>query len=89
MFRKWPIGKGRERREDATDTFGIHDERPHVIRRVRIGFEVGHVVADPSLLRLVPPNLPRSLSHGLPDGSHDARLYITRRLAGHDQAQFG
>src|SRR5437762_3220441 len=27
-------------------------------------------------------------SQGLPDGSHDARLYITRRFAGHDHAQF-
>src|SRR3982751_330666 len=26
--------------------------------------------------------------HGLPVGSHEARLYITRRFAGHDQAQF-
>src|SRR5437868_826705 len=26
--------------------------------------------------------------HGLPLGSHEARLYITRRFAGHDHAQF-
>ena len=31
----------------------------------------------------------RSGSHGLPDRSHDARLYCTRRFAGHDHAQFG
>ena len=31
----------------------------------------------------------RSGSHGRPETSHDARLYMTRRLAGHDHAQFG
>src|SRR5207302_1296014 len=30
----------------------------------------------------------REASHGLPSRSHDARLYRTRRFAGHDQAQF-
>src|SRR5262249_41512744 len=32
-------------------------ERAHVIRRLRIDFEIRHVVADPLLLRLVPPDL--------------------------------
>src|SRR5206468_6207730 len=36
------------------------------------------------------PSQPISLrfgSHGLPDGSHEARLYWMRRLAGHEKAQ--
>src|SRR5690349_1190877 len=28
-------------------------------------------------------------SHGLPLGSTEARLYMTRRFAGHEKAQFG
>src|SRR5260370_37952634 len=31
----------------------------------------------------------RAESHGLPLTSQEARLYITRRFIGHDQAQFG
>src|SRR5579862_4388256 len=31
----------------------------------------------------------RAGSQGLPETSHDARLYSTRRFAGHDHAQFG
>src|SRR5262249_33228627 len=54
---EWSFRERCERREDAPYAFGVHDERPHVIRRFRIGFEVWHVVANPSLLRLVPPNL--------------------------------
>src|SRR6476646_8049921 len=34
------------------------------------------------------PTSLRAGFHGLPLGSHDARLYITRRFAGHDHAQF-
>src|SRR5580700_5201360 len=30
----------------------------------------------------------RDVSHGLPSRSQEARLYSTRRLAGHDHAQF-
>ena len=30
-----------------------------------------------------------NLSQGFPDGSHEARLYMTRRLAGHENPQFG
>ena len=48
--------------------------------------EIRHVVAGP--LRAVPPtHFLRSL-HGLPDGSADARLYSSRRLAGHAKPQF-
>src|SRR5215217_699528 len=57
VLRKWSISKGREWCKDTTDTLGIHDERTHVIRRFRIGFEIGDVVAYPFLLRVVPPNL--------------------------------
>src|ERR1700733_1135258 len=31
----------------------------------------------------------REASQGLPETSHDARLYITRRFIGHDHPQFG
>src|ERR1043166_7516239 len=58
VFRKWSISKRREWTKDTTDTLGIHDEWSHVIRRLRIDFEIGNVVADPSLLRVVPPDLP-------------------------------
>ena len=57
VFGKRPVRERGERREDAAHALRIHDERPHVIRRVRIGFEVGNVIADPLLLRLVPPDL--------------------------------
>src|SRR6185369_3314194 len=79
VFREWSIGKSREWRKDATDTFGIHDERSHVIRRLRIRLEVRNVVANPLLLRFVPPNLP---ALHVP--------WFTRRIAGsavvHDAA---
>ena len=79
-----------KRHEDAADAFRIHDERAHVILRGRVGLEVGHIVADPSLLRFVPPDLAaRSASHGLPSRSQEARLYSTRRFMGQDHAQFG
>ena len=45
---KRPFGERRQRREDAPDAFGVHDERPHVILRVRVDFEIGHIVADPA-----------------------------------------
>jgi len=35
------------------------------------------------------PVKPESASQGLPATSHDARLYMTRRFAGHDHAQLG
>ena len=38
---------------------GVHNERAHVILGRRIGLEVGNVVADPALLRFVPPDLAR------------------------------
>src|SRR6185369_10782043 len=68
VLRKWSIGKCREWSKDATDAFGIHDERSHVIRRFRIDFEIRHVVAEPFLLRLVPPDLPALVVPGFPCG---------------------
>src|SRR5262245_15028712 len=58
VLREWAISKSRERREDSSHAFGINDEWSHVIGRLRIDFEIGNVVATPSLLRFVPPNLP-------------------------------
>src|ERR1041384_7986854 len=55
MFGKWSIGKGGEWPKDTPDSFGIHDERTHVIRGLGIDFEVWHIVPHPFLLRLVPP----------------------------------
>src|SRR5688572_25543175 len=57
MLRKRTIGEGRKRSEDATHAFRIHDERPHVVLGIGINLEIRHVVADPFLLLLVPPNL--------------------------------
>ena len=34
------------------DAFRIHDERTHVILGRGVGFEIGHVVANPALLVL-------------------------------------
>src|SRR3569832_507655 len=58
VLRKRPVGKCGEWSKDTTDTLGIHDERSHVIRWLRIDLEIGNVVTDPLLLRFVPPNLP-------------------------------
>jgi hypothetical protein len=57
MFGERPVGKGRERRENAAHALGIHDERAHVILGVRIGLEVRDVVAHPLLRGFVPPDL--------------------------------
>src|ERR1700752_378214 len=58
MFGKRTICKSCEWSKDASHPFRIHDERTHMVRRLRIRFEVGHVVADPFLLCFVPPDLP-------------------------------
>ena len=58
MLRERSIGKRGQGCEDAADAFGVHDEGAHVIRRLRIGFEIGDIVTDPFLLGFVPPDLP-------------------------------
>ena len=75
MLRERPVGQGAERSEESADAFGIHDERAHVIFGMRVGLEVGHVVADPLLppLRSTRPAC-ASGSHGFPSGSQEARL---------------
>src|SRR5688572_22815170 len=57
MFRKWTIGKRRERTKNAADAFRIHNKWSHVVFWVRIRFEIRNIVADPFLLRLAPPDL--------------------------------
>src|SRR6266404_1261500 len=76
VLRKWPIREGREWREDAADAFRIHDKGTHVIRRLRIPFEIRYIVAYPLLLRFVPPNLSPLGIPGLAGG-------ITRRAVVH------
>src|SRR5713226_525153 len=56
-FGERSIGKGRERAKDSPYAFRIHDERDHVIFRLGIDLEVGHVVANPLLQVCVPPDL--------------------------------
>src|SRR5579863_5680091 len=56
-LRKRPIGESSEGCEDAANAFGVHDERTHMIFRRRIDLEVSDIVADPLLLRLIPPDL--------------------------------
>ena len=75
---KWPIGKRCQGREDSAYPFRNHDERAHVVFGVGVHFKVGHI--HQTCLR--------SASQGFPAGSQDARLYSTRRFAGHDHAQF-
>src|SRR5262249_6428476 len=58
MLGEWPVSERRQRREDASDAFGIHDEGAHVILRRGVRFEVWDVDAEPLLLRLAPPDLP-------------------------------
>src|SRR5262249_19223989 len=44
------VGKGGQWAENATDSFRIHNEWSHMILRLRVDFEIGHIVADPLLL---------------------------------------
>ena len=74
VLRERPVGESRERPEDAPDAFGIHDERAHVVLGMRVDLEVGHVVADPLPVASFHQTCLRSGSHGLPAGSHEARL---------------
>src|SRR6202050_4623703 len=57
LFGIGPYAEKPQGRQQPSDAFGIHDERPHVVLRVRVWFKVGHIVAHPTLRRLVPPNL--------------------------------
>src|SRR6266481_9529282 len=57
VFRERSIGKGRKRTKYSPYALWVHDERAHVIFRLGIDLEVGHVVANPFLLAFVPPDL--------------------------------
>src|ERR1700674_456505 len=59
------IVEAAERDEDTSYAFGIHDERTQVIFGWRVGFEIGHIVADPGLFCLVPPDLAAGRIPGL------------------------
>src|SRR5712692_842127 len=52
-----PFCERAKRSKQAAYAFGIHDEWPHVILRVRVRFEVGYIVADPTPCCFAPPNL--------------------------------
>src|SRR4029077_11029120 len=66
VLRKWPGGEQRQRGKNARYTLGIHNERPHVFRRFGVRFEVRHVVTDPFLRRLIPPDLSPRRVPGFP-----------------------
>src|SRR3984893_4675149 len=56
-FGERSVGKRRERAKDSSYALRIHDERAHMIFRLGVDLEVGHVVANPFLLAFVPPDL--------------------------------
>ena len=51
------IGERAERGKNPADSLGVHDEGSHVILRIRIGLEIGNIVAGPFLGGFAPPDL--------------------------------
>ncbi len=84
-----PIGESPQRRKYPADAFRIHDERAHVVFRIESGLKSGTSFPTQLCAASFHQTCLRVGSQGLPEGSHDARLYKTRRFAGHDHAQFG
>src|ERR1700730_781058 len=65
VLREWSISKSCQRTKYATDALRVHDEGPHVVFRIGIHLEIGYIVSNPSLLRLIPPDLPAARIPGL------------------------
>ena len=89
MLGERTVSQRSQRHKQAADAFRIHDERSHVVLGIGIGLEVRHVIARP-LAGAVSfhQTCLRVGSQGLPSRSQEARLYRTRRFAGHDHPQF-
>ncbi len=81
MLGERTVGHAGQGYEQPADAFRIHDERTHVILGRRVGLEIRHVVADPALLRFVPPYLPPVVIPRL--AVHVARRAVVHHAAVH------
>src|SRR5579859_4285789 len=57
VLRERAIGHGSDWYKQSSDSFRVHDEWSHVSLRIGVGLEIRHVVANPFLLGLAPPDL--------------------------------
>src|SRR5579863_3002182 len=57
MLGEWAVGEDSDRSEQASDSFGVHDEGAQVVFGVRVGLEIGDVVTNPFSRGFVPPDL--------------------------------
>src|SRR5260370_38194007 len=78
---KRTISYSRQRNKEQSHAFRVHDERPHVVLRIGISLEIGHVVAHPLSRGLIPPNL---FAGGIPWlAAHIARSAVVHHASIH------